>query len=441
MFVRLFLLALFGVTLVTAAGAAIEDQVTSYTLDNGMQVVVIEDHRAPVVVHMVWYRAGAADETPGVSGVAHFLEHLLFKKTKNLEAGELSRTVAENGGTDNAFTSYDYTAYYQRVAADRLPIMMRMEADRMINLDLSEEDILVERDVVIEERNQRTETNPNALYREQANAALFQNHRYGVPVIGWRHEMSNLTLSDALDYYQKFYAPNNAVLIVAGDVMPEDVLALAQEIYGQIPANVDLPERKRPVEPPHFAPRRIEYVDERVSQPYVVRSYLAPERNSGDQRSAAALVLLADILGDGQASVLQRKLQFETQEALYASASYSGVSLDKTSFGIYIVPAADVTLLDAEAALDRAISEFLEEGVDEAQLARLKTQYRAAGIYAQDNVNGLANAYGRALTSGLTLEDIHAWPDILQSITSDEIIAAATQVFDLNSSVTGWIRN
>lgn len=441
MFVRLFLLALFGVTLVTAAGAAIEDQVTSYTLDNGMQVVVIEDHRAPVVVHMVWYRAGAADETPGVSGVAHFLEHLLFKKTKNLEAGELSRTVAENGGTDNAFTSYDYTAYYQRVAADRLPIMMRMEADRMINLDLSEEDILVERDVIIEERNQRTETNPNALYREQANAALFQNHRYGVPVIGWRHEMSNLTLSDALDYYQKFYAPNNAVLIVAGDVMPEDVLALAQEIYGQIAANVDLPERKRPVEPPHFAPRRIEYVDERVSQPYVVRSYLAPERNSGDQRSAAALVLLADILGDGQASVLQRKLQFETQEALYASASYSGVSLDKTSFGIYIVPAADVTLLDAEAALDRAISEFLEEGVDEAQLARLKTQYRAAGIYAQDNVNGLANAYGRALTSGLTLEDIHAWPDILQSITSDEIIAEATQVFDLNSSVTGWIRN
>ena len=441
MFVRLFLLALFGVTLVTAAGAAIEDQVTSYTLDNGMQVVVIEDHRAPVVVHMVWYRAGAADETPGVSGVAHFLEHLLFKKTKNLEAGELSRTVAENGGTDNAFTSYDYTAYYQRVAADRLPIMMRMEADRMINLDLSEEDILVERDVIIEERNQRTETNPNALYREQANAALFQNHRYGVPVIGWRHEMSNLTLSDALDYYQKFYAPNNAVLIVAGDVMPEDVLALAQEIYGQIAANVDLPERKRPVEPPHFAPRRIEYVDERVSQPYVVRSYLAPERNSGDPRSAAALVLLADILGDGQASVLQRKLQFETQEALYASASYSGVSLDKTSFGIYIVPAADVTLLDAEAALDRAISEFLEEGVDEAQLARLKTQYRAAGIYAQDNVNGLANAYGRALTSGLTLEDIHAWPDILQSITSDEIIAAATQVFDLNSSVTGWIRN
>ena len=441
MFVRLFLLALFGVTLVTAAGAAIEDQVTSYRLDNGMQVVVIEDHRAPVVVHMVWYRAGAADETPGVSGVAHFLEHLLFKKTKNLEAGELSRTVAENGGTDNAFTSYDYTAYYQRVAADRLPIMMRMEADRMINLDLSEEDILVERDVIIEERNQRTETNPNALYREQANAALFQNHRYGVPVIGWRHEMSNLTLSDALDYYQKFYAPNNAVLIVAGDVMPEEVLGLAQEIYGQIPANVDLPERKRPVEPPHFAPRRIEYVDERVSQPYVVRSYLAPERNSGDQRSAAALVLLADILGDGQASVLQRKLQFETQEALYASASYSGVSLDKTSFGIYIVPAADVTLLDAEAALDRAISEFLEEGVDEAQLARLKTQYRAAGIYAQDNVNGLANAYGRALTSGLTLEDIHAWPDILQSITSDEIIAAATQVFDLNSSVTGWIRN
>jgi len=440
MILRLLLSFCVGLTFVTASHAAIEDQVSEFMLDNGMQVVVIEDHRAPVVVHMVWYRAGAADETPGVSGVAHFLEHLLFKKTKNLDAGELSRTVAENGGTDNAFTSYDYTAYYQRVAADRLPIMMQMEADRMVNLDLSEDDILVERDVIIEERNQRTETNPSALYREQANAALFQNHRYGVPVIGWRHEMSHLTLSDALAYYKQFYAPNNAVLIVAGDVVPDEVLSLAKSTYGQIPANPNLLERKRPSEPPHFAPRRIEYVDERVSQPYVVRSYLAPERNSGDQRPAAALALLADILGDGQASVLQRKLQFETQEALYASASYSGVSLDTTSFAVYIVPYADVSLEEAEAALDRAIAEFMEEGVDEAQLERLKTQYRAAGIYAQDNVNGLANAYGRALTSGLTLQDIHEWPDIIQSITAEEIMTAARDVFDLNSSVTGWIR-
>ena len=440
MILRLLLSFCVGLTFVTVSHAAIEDQVSEFMLDNGMQVVVIEDHRAPVVVHMVWYRAGAADETPGVSGVAHFLEHLLFKKTKNLAAGELSRTVAENGGTDNAFTSYDYTAYYQRVAADRLPIMMQMEADRMVNLDLTEDDILVERDVIIEERNQRTETNPSALYREQANAALFQNHRYGVPVIGWRHEMSNLALSDALAYYKQFYAPNNAVLIVAGDVVPDEVLSLAKSTYGQIPANPNLLERKRPIEPPHFAPRRIEYVDERVSQPYVVRSYLAPERNSGDQRLAAALALLADILGDGQASVLQRKLQFETQEALYASASYSGVSLDTTSFAVYIVPSADVSLEDAEAALDRAIAEFMEEGVDEAQLDRLKTQYRAAGIYAQDSVNGLANAYGRALTSGLTLKDIHEWPDIIQSITAEEILAAARDVFDLNSSVTGWIR-
>lgn len=310
----------------------------------------------------------------------------------------------------------------------------------MVNLDLTEDDILVERDVIIEERNQRIETNPSALYREQASAALFQNHRYGVPVIGWRHEMSNLTLSDALAYYKQFYAPNNAVLIVAGDVVSDEVLSLAKSTYGQIPSNSNHLERKRPIEPPHFAPRRIEYADERVSQPYVVRSYLAPERNSGDQRPAAALALLADILGDGQASVLQRKLQFETQEALYASASYSGVSLDMTSFAVYIVPSADVSLEDAEAALDRAISEFMEEGVDQAQLDRLKTQYRAAGIYAQDSVTGLANAYGRALTSGLTLQDIHEWPDIIQSITAEEILAAARGVFDLNSSVTGWIR-
>ena len=435
-----FCLAWIGVLFIPmAAPADIADQVTDFTLDNGLQVVVIEDHRAPVVVHMLWYRAGSSDEPAGVSGIAHFLEHLLFKQTKTLEAGEFSRVVAENGGSDNAFTSKDFTAYFQRVAADRLDLMMQMEADRMVNLDLSEEDILTEREVIIEERNQRVENNPGALFREQTTAALFLNHRYGVPVIGWRHEMEKLSLSDALDFYRQYYAPNNAVLVVAGDVLPDDVRQLAEKNYGPLPANPELGPRARPQEPPQIAARRLTYRDERVAQPYMTRSYLAPERDPGDQSTAAALTLLAEILGGGQTSVLTQKLQFETSTAVYAAAFYDGLSLDDSSFGFAVVPSAEVTLQAAEEALDQALAEFFEAGVDLEQLERIKTQFAASDIYARDNVQGLANSYGAALTSGLGLSDIHAWPDIIQAVTAEDIMAAAKDVLRDAGSVTGWL--
>ncbi len=435
-----FCLAWIGVLFIPmAAPADIADQVTDFTLDNGLQVVVIEDHRAPVVVHMLWYRAGSSDEPAGVSGIAHFLEHLLFKQTKTLEAGEFSRVVAENGGSDNAFTSKDFTAYFQRVAADRLDLMMQMEADRMVNLDLSEEDILTEREVIIEERNQRVENSPGALFREQTTAALFLNHRYGVPVIGWRHEMEKLSLSDALDFYRQYYAPNNAVLVVAGDVLPDDVRQLAEKNYGPLPANPQLGPRARPQEPPQIAARRLTYRDERVAQPYMTRSYLAPERDPGDQSTAAALTLLAEILGGGQTSVLTQKLQFETSTAVYAAAFYDGLSLDDSSFGFAVVPSAEVTLQAAEEALDQALAEFFEAGVDLEQLERIKTQFAASDIYARDNVQGLANSYGAALTSGLGLSDIHAWPDIIQAVTAEDIMAAAKDVLRDAGSVTGWL--
>ncbi len=438
---RLLMIGLAAVLATVSVSLAfeIEDRVTSFTLENGMDVVVIEDHRAPVVVHMVWYKAGSADEQPGVSGVAHFLEHLLFKQTKTLEAGELSRVVAENGGSDNAFTSYDYTAYYQRVAADRLELMMRMEADRMVNLDIGPDDILTERDVIIEERNQRVETDPGSLFREQRNAALYLNHRYGVPIIGWRHEMENLDLEDALAYYRTYYAPNNATLVVAGDVDPSQVRQLAQTYYGVIPPNPDLQPRERPQEPPHTSPRRMTFKDPRVSQPYVMRSYLAPERDPGDQRKAAALTLFAEVLGGGQTSVLTQKLQFEKQVAVYTGAFYSGLSLDDSSFGLVIVPRPDVSLEEAEQALDQVVLDVLDAGIDPVQLARIKRQFKASDIYRMDSTEGLANSYGAALSSGLTLEDIHAWPDIIQSITPEDIIQTAKEVLDINASVTGYL--
>lgn len=420
--------------------AAWADEVTTYTLDNGLDIVVIEDHRAPVVTHMLWYRAGSADEPVGASGVAHFLEHLLFKATDTMEAGEFSRVVAENGGSDNAFTNYDYTGYFQRVAADRLELMMEMEADRMNNLRLTPEDIATERDVILEERNQRTEANPGALAMEQIRAAQYLNHRYGVPIIGWMHEMEALSRQDALDFYDLYYSPNNAILIVAGDVEPEAVLELAEEHYGPIPREPDLPERVRAEEPPQRAARRLTYEDPRVAQPYLTRSYLAPERDSGAQEKAAALVYLSELLGGSPfTSVLGQALQFDSNIAVYSGAGYSGIALDDTMFTISVAPAEGVTLAEAEAALDAELAAFLEDGPDAENMERLRTQLRASEVYARDNVQGLARRYGAALTTGLTVEDVQAWPEILQSVTAEDVMAAAEQVLDPRRSVTAWV--
>ena len=433
-------------TLVTLAGwlaltlPASAADVTTYKLDNGMDIVVLEDHRAPVVVHMVWYRAGAADEPVGKSGIAHFLEHLLFKATDELASGELSDTVAANGGSDNAFTSQDYTAYFQRVAADRLELMMKMESDRMTDIVFDPVEVDTERDVILEERSQRTDSEPGSLFAEQRMAAQYMNHPYGTPIIGWRHEMEGLTLEMARDFYEQHYGPNNAILVVAGDVEPEEVLALAETYYGVIPPNPNIKPRERVAEPPQLAERRIKFEDARVAQPYVLRTYMAPERDSGDQETAAALTMLAEILGGSNTtSVLARKLQFETQNSIYASAFYRAQSLDDTNFGLITVPAEGVTLQEAEDALDAAISEFMEEGVDAEQLDRIKQQIRASLIYAADDVGALARRYGTALTQGLTVEDVQEWPALLDAVTEEDILAAAELVFDRDKAVTGWL--
>jgi len=432
--------ALLALALPTSAALARDNEdVTHFTLNNGMEVVVVEDHRAPSVQQMVWYRAGSADEPKGSSGVAHFLEHLLFKATDKMEAGEFSATVAKNGGRDNAFTSYDYTAYFQRVAADRLELMMQMESDRMKNIRLTPENIATERDVIIEERNQRTENDPSALFREQLNAAQYLNHRYGTPVIGWMHEMRELDLQDALDFYKLYYSPNNAILVVSGDVEPDNVRQLAEQYYGEIPANPELPERLRTQEPPQTAERRLTFRDDRVAQEYVSRSYLAQERDPGDQKTAAALTILAELLGGGTTSYFAEKLQFDTSIATYSAAFYSGQSLDDTTFNIVVVPQPGVSLQDAEDAMDAAVAGFMKDGVDAEQLERIKQQVRAEQIYARDNADSVANRYGSALAIGLSVQDVQDWPDVLEAVTADDIMQAATDVFNREASVTGWL--
>ncbi|MDM7255949.1 MAG: pitrilysin family protein [Paracoccus sp. (in: a-proteobacteria)] len=421
-----------------AAVAETPTDVTHFTLENGMEAVVIPDHRAPVVVQMVWYKAGSADEAPGKSGIAHYLEHLMFKGTDKLAAGELSKIVTANGGMDNAFTSYDYTAYFQRIAADRLPLVMEMEADRMANLRIGEDDWQAERQVILEERAQRVDSDPAALFSEERSAVQYYNHPYGRPVIGWRSEMESLTRDDAITWYDAHYAPDNAILIVAGDVTADQVRALAEKTYGQIPASGVERSRSRPQEPPQTAPRRMQREDPRVPQPVMTRTILAPERNAGEQKQAAALTVLAELLGGSpQTSVLGRELVL-SGKALYADAGYDGLSLDPTEFRLSLVPPEGVDPAQAEADFDAALARFIKDGPDPAQLERIKTQIRAAEVYARDSAHARAYDYGQGLATGLTIQDIEDWPAILAAVTAEDVRAAAA-ILQSPANVTGWL--
>lgn len=418
--------------------AQAQPAVTSFTLDNGMEAVVIEDRRAPVVTHMVWYRVGAADEPPGVSGIAHFLEHLMFKGTDTIPEGEFSKIVAENGGQDNAFTARDYTAYFQRIAADRLETVMRMEADRMANLVLSENAVATERDVILEERSQRTDNDPSSLFSEHMAAALFMNHPYRIPIIGWRAEMERLSRQDALDAYERFYAPDNAILVVAGDVDPDEVRRLAEQYYGPHQPS-GRPRAERPQEPPHLAPRRLEMRDARVRQPYVMRQYLAPSRVSGGAEDAAALTILSQVLGGGGVtSRFARELQLDQRVAIGSGAWYSSSTLDAAEFTVYAVPTDGVALADLEAAMDAVMARLAEEGPTEDELARARAAIAASEIYAQDSGPGLARRYGAALAVGLTVADVEAWPGQLAAVIAEDVRRAAA-LLRLEASVTGWL--
>ena len=412
--------------------------VTSFELGNGLQGVVIEDHRAPVVTHMVWYRVGSADEPAGYTGVAHFLEHLMFKGTKTLKPGEFSKIVKENGGVGNAFTSYDYTGYFQRVAVDRLPLMMQLEADRMRNLVLAEEDVSTERNVVIEERRSRVDSDPNSQFQEQRRAVMFLNHPYRNPVIGWQHEIEALNRENVLSFYKTFYAPNNAILVVAGDVYPHEVKTLAEKYFGVLEPSDNIPPRVRPKEPPHLAPVTLTFSDIRQTQPYLIRSYQAPKRQSGNQKEAAALVMLAQLLGgSGLSSVMGQKLQLEQKIAVASSAWYDSVSYDPETFGLYAMPRPGVEMDDLVTAVDKVLAEFLEIGVDAGHLARLKVQIAAEEIYKLDDQSSIARAYGIALTAGLTVEDVQGWSQILQEVTEEDIMKVAHKVLNIKQSVTG----
>ncbi|MGA8448359.1 MAG: pitrilysin family protein [Roseiarcus sp.] len=414
-------------------------KVAHFTLANGLDVIVIPDHRAPVVTHMVWYRNGAADDPPGKSGIAHFLEHLMFKGTKKHPKGAFSEFVSEVGGQENAFTGNDFTAYFQQIAKQHLKACMAFEADRMTGLTLTDDIVAPERDVVLEERRMHCDTDPGAQLSEAVQATLFTHHPYGIPVIGWGHEIEGLRREDALAYYKRFYTPENAILVVAGDVEPEEARALAKETYGKIKPRGAKPERVRPMEPPTVASRLVTVADDKVEQPGWQRHYLAPSARTAKEGEAEALEVLGHLLGGGQTSVLYRTLVMEEKLAVSAWAYYHGTALDQSRFIVNMTPAPGVTLEALDKAFDRALAKFLDEGVDSGALERAKTRLVADATYARDSQSDLARWYGSSLAIGQTLRDVEEWPGRIEAVTPEAVIEAARRWLDHKPAVTGYL--
>ncbi len=420
-----------------APGLALDIPVADFKLANGMEVVVIPDHRAPVVTHMVWYRVGSADEPQGKSGIAHFLEHLLFKGTAKYPAGEFSRLIRLNGGEENAFTTRDYTGYFQRIARDRLDLVMELEADRMQNLVLTDENVLPELQVVQEERRERTDNDPSSLLGEQLEAVMYAAHPYGKPVIGWMSEVMQLTRQDAVDYYRAHYTPANAILVVAGDVSAEAVKTLADKHYGPLKNGFKPTARKRTMEPEPIAARRVIMKDARAASPMVQRSYLAPSYATAKARQAEALDVLAEILGGGTQSRLYRKLVLEEKLAAYIGAWYSGDAVDYGSFGVYGAPNAGVDLDKLEQAIDEVIAGVVKSGVTQGELDRARAKLLADNVYALDNQATLARIFGSALATGSTVADVLGWDAEIEKLKATDIGMAAVEVLKIEASVTG----
>jgi zinc protease len=430
-------LSLFFVGLPPLVSAAVFNPQT-FTLDNGMQVVVITNHRVPVVTHMVWYRVGAMDEPPGKSGLAHYLEHLMFKGTKSLKTGEFSAIVARNGGRENAFTAQDYTGYYQSVAVGRLPLMMKLEADRMSNLLLDDEIIEPEREVVIEERRSRVDRDPSSILGEQVRAVMFQNHPYRIPIIGWQHEIEGLTRKDLIDFYKAWYAPNNAILVISGDITVDEVRPLAEKYYGPIPAK-PLPKRVAWAEPPLNADLRVVLEHERVRQPSWSRRFIAPSLVHGATEHADALQVLGEILSGGSTSRLYRRLVVENKAAVSAGGWYSGRSRGPGTFGFYISPTPGGDLSAAGEALNAEIDLLVEKGVRLEEVTKAIQRLQDSAIYARDSFRTPARVLGGALAIGQTVQDVESWTERIGSVTVEAVNQAIDHVLKDRKSVTSLL--
>jgi zinc protease len=419
--------AFLAVLLIAAPAVASVFNPSTITLPNGLQVVVIENHIAPVVTQMVWYKVGAGDEVKGKSGIAHFLEHLMFKGTSKVKPGDFSKIVARNGGNDNAFTSWDYTAYFQSIAKDRLPLIMKMEADRMQHLQLTDAVVYPERNVILGERRQTLESVPAARLNEAVNAAFYLNNPYHTPIIGWRSEMEQLTTADAMAWYKKWYAPNNAVLVISGDVTMAEVKPLAEKFFGPVPSR-PVPVRDRPVDPPDNTERRVMLRDAQVRQPAMIRLYPSPNYRTAVDAEGYALEVGAQILGGDSASRLYNHLVVEQRVASGVEVGYTQDALDPGAFEIYASPAAKIDLGAVEAAVDAELAKVRADGVTQEEVDSAKERLVQAAVLERDSVVGPAQVLGEELAVGRSIDDVEQWPDRIGAVTKDQVNDALKKV-------------
>jgi len=411
-----------------AAPAAAATNAVEKTLANGLRVIVVEDRRAPVAVHMVWYRVGAMDETDGTSGVAHLLEHMMFKGTRRLKPGEFSERVSAAGGRDNAFTSLDYTAYFQIVPAPRLAEMMSIEADRMANLRLDPKEFASELKVVMEERRLRTEDQPQARVHEALMSAAWQAHPYRRPIIGWMNDLENMTVGDARDWYRRWYVPNNAWLVVVGDVDAAQVFRLAEKTYGRIPRRA-LPVRKPPAEPAQSGPRQVS-VKAPAKLPYLAMGYKVPVlRDAERDREPYALEVLAGVLDGHDAARLSKNVVRGRKLAVSAGAGYESSVRGESLFVLDGSPAEGHSVEELQAALREEIGLIAREGVPEDELKRVKTQAIASQVYRRDSSMAQAMEIGRTEAAGHSWRDIDRMIEKIRAVTAKEVQAVARKYF------------
>ncbi|WP_324781207.1 M16 family metallopeptidase [Thiobacillus sedimenti] len=400
--------------------------VTDVTLDNGLRVIVQEDHRAPVMVSQVWYRAGSMDEFNGTTGVAHVLEHMMFRGTKDVPSGEFSKRIAAAGGRENAFTNRDHTAYFEQMQKDRLPLAMQLEADRMANLVIRDDLFAKEIQVVMEERRLRTDDQPQSVVYERLMATAYQDHPYRRPIIGWMDDLKHMTAQDARDWYARWYAPNNATLVVAGDVKADDVIALARRYFGPIPAR-PLPERKPQSEPAQIGEKRIA-VKVPAKLPYLLMTWHAPVLRDWQQDTTPyALQILAGVLSGNDSARLQSALVKRRQIAVSTSAGYDAVSRGPGMFMVDATPAPGKSAAELEQAIRAELERVRHDGISEAELARVKAQVIASDVYQRDSLFYQAMQLGEYVTAGLPPAALEHRVDKLRKVTAAEVQAAARQ--------------
>jgi len=436
MFCRAAFLAVLLV-LPSAAFAAVFNP-TSFTLANGLQVVVVPNHLAPVVNQMVWYKVGSTDELKGEQGLAHYLEHLMFRGTTTMAPGAFSKAIAAHGGNDNAFTSYDYTAFHETVAADQLPMIMEMEADRMHNLMITPETATPELSVVLDERQERTDNNPEGKFMEKLRHMLLPHHPYGIPVIGWKPNIEKLSAADAQNFYHNHYAPNNAIVVISGDVTPEAVMRLAAAIYGPLPhrnvmARVTLPP------PPLPSQRKLVMEDVGVEQPQLIWQATVPSYRTQKDNEAYAYEVLSEALDGGEVGVLYRDLALTQGLASEIGTDYDPDARGAAIFTIGLSPNPGKDPRQLEKALEQELQSLAETGLDTKAVDNAKLRLERSATFARDSLMTPGYAFGMALTTGHTVADVEAWPDHIEAVTAEQVNAALRNLATSPRSVSGLL--